>query len=126
MTAVLCDASAILAAMKGEPGGDKIADYDQRIITVVNASEVVAKLLSYGMTIDDVTDSMAALSMEIEPVTAADSMRAALLDMPNRRYGLSLADRFCLAVAERMALPVLTADRSWANVVTSASILVIR
>ena len=30
-----------------------------------------------------------------------------------RREGLSLADRLCLALAERLDTPVLTADAAW-------------
>ena len=56
-----------------------------------------ALLLSYGMS--------------VEPVTQDDAERAA------RRWrsgeGLSLADRLCLALAERVGLPVWTADTAW-------------
>jgi PIN domain nuclease of toxin-antitoxin system len=33
----------------------------------------------------------------------------------HRGEGLSLADRFCLALGQRLGLPALTADTAWGN-----------
>ena len=38
------------------------------------------------------------------------------------RAGLSLGDRFCLAVARRLACPVLTADRTWQQIASDAEV----
>ncbi|MCW2529889.1 MAG: type toxin-antitoxin system VapC family toxin [Pseudonocardiales bacterium] len=58
-----------------------------------------ALLLSYGLT--------------VEPVTEADAELAAR----TWKYGsgLSLADRFCLATADRLDAVVVTADSAWGS-----------
>ena len=43
-----------------------------------------------------------------------------------RGAGLSLGDRYCLALAQRLGVPVLTADQQWANVSVGIAIQVIR
>ena len=49
--------------------------------------------------------------LAIEPVTADDAEWAAT--RWRRGEGLSIADRLCLALADRRDAPVLTADHSW-------------
>ena len=43
-----------------------------------------------------------------------------------KHLGMSLADRACLALAERERLPVLTADRSWTSIDLAIGIRLIR
>jgi PIN domain nuclease of toxin-antitoxin system len=52
-----------------------------------------------------------AWGVRIEPVTRQDAQRAGL--MLDRATGLSLGDRLCLALAERLDAQVITADRAW-------------
>ncbi len=56
---------------------------------------------------------MISYGVRIEPVTAGDAEWAAR----RRRSGegLSLADRLCLALAERLDTEVFTADTAWAT-----------
>lgn len=50
MTAVVLDASAVLALVCDEPGGDKVAPYVGRAaISAVNLREVVGELLLSGL-----------------------------------------------------------------------------
>jgi len=76
------DASTLLAFLLGEHGGDW--------------SIARAVLESYGV--------------RVEAVTSADAERAAALWSAGSP--LSLGDRLCLAVADRLEAPVLTADRA--------------
>ena len=57
-------------------------------------------LLSYGVAVQ-----------AVQAVTAEDAERGA--DRWRRGQGLSLADRLCLALGDRLDAEVLTADRSW-------------
>lgn len=59
--------------------------------------------------------------LAIEPVGAADAERAAALWRSGS--GLSIADRLCLATAERLDATVWTADATWGS---SARIIQIR
>jgi len=62
----------------------------------------------------------------IEPMTAADCIAIARLRIATKAQGLSLADRACLALAERLGVPALTADREWAKADIDAEIQLIR
>ena len=43
-----------------------------------------------------------------------------------RAHGLASGDRACLALARRLGLPALTADRTWAELGLGISVVVIR
>ena len=47
-------------------------------------------------------------------------------DAPTRATGLSLGDRACLALAQRLRVPAVTADREWANVNVGITIQLVR
>lgn len=64
--------------------------------------------------------------LAIVPVTHEDGVVAADLMAITRPFGLSLGDRCCLATALRLSLPVLTADRAWANLSIGIDITLIR
>jgi len=51
--------------------------------------------------------------LRVEPVGQPDAERAA--ELWTVGSGLSLGDRLCLAVAERLGSKALTADRAWPN-----------
>jgi ribonuclease VapC len=52
-------------------------------------------------------------ALTIVALDADDGPAIARLRQPTRHLGLSLADRACLALAQRLELPVLTTDRAW-------------
>ena len=56
----------------------------------------------------------------VEPVTDADAERAAELIVASKaspgQGSLSLGDGLCIAVAERLALPLAGGDRYWSQV----------
>lgn len=113
------DASAILAALFGEPGGDRVSDWLERtpgLVSSVTYSEVLAKLLEHGFTPADADATWSGLPLDIEPLSAEQARAAAGLRPATRPLGLSLGDRVCLALARERQLPAVTADRSWARV----------
>jgi ribonuclease VapC len=63
---------------------------------------------------------------EVIDFDRALAMRAGLMRRATRAQGLSLGDRACLALAERLALPVLTADRVWADLDLGIEVVLIR
>lgn len=115
MTVAVLDASALLAFLLSETGGDAVgAALDAgATCSTVNLSEVVQKLRAAG---GDWTIAMAVLDgmgLVVEPPTTADAVKAA--DLWQEAPHLSLADRFCLATAHRLGVPAWTADRAWGS-----------
>lgn len=125
--ASVLDASALLAHLREEEGAPVVrqAMAEGAAISVVNWVEVLSKLAERG---ED--PELAAVEMKgaglidgvisIEPVTGPDSIAIARLRPATKARGLSLADRACLALAERLGLPALTADRDWADLTDAA------
>ena len=62
----------------------------------------------------------------IRPFHASDARTAGELVLTTRRAGLSLADRACLALATRLGVPAVTADRAWLELDVGVEIVCIR
>lgn len=113
------DASAILAALFDEPGGELVSDWlggAPGLVSSVTYSEVLAKLLEHGFTPGDADATWSGLPLDIEPLSASQARAAAGLRPATWPLGLSLGDRACLALARERKLPAVTADRAWAQV----------
>ncbi|MFI2754076.1 type II toxin-antitoxin system VapC family toxin [Cellulomonas sp. P22] len=112
MTTVL-DASAILAYLGGEPGADitEQALTSGSVCSAVNWSEVAQKIRAAGGDWSVATALLASYGLTVHEATTADAERAASRWV--RGSGLSLGDRFCLALGDRLAATVLTADTAW-------------
>jgi PIN domain nuclease of toxin-antitoxin system len=121
------DASAVLAVYFDEPGADQVArTLPGALLSAVNYTEVIGKCLDRGETLDCVVRKLAALGFHIVAHDTALARRAGEMRIPTKRFGLSLADRACLALAERENLPVLTADKDWGKVGLALDVRVIR
>jgi len=113
------DASAILAYLNDEPGADKVAailEHGGAVINAANYAEVAARLIVLGLPQAKTAEVMRSLELEVVPLDAETAWISACLIATTKPFGLSLGDRCCLALGKRMVLPVLTADRVWANI----------
>lgn len=110
---VVLDASAILAFVQDEAGADVVeaALDDDPICGAANWSEVAQKVLSAGRDWDLVRALLVSYGLRVEAVQEVDAEWAA--HRWTRGEGLSLADRLCMALAERVDRNVLTADTTW-------------
>lgn len=127
MARVVLDASAVLAALNGEPGSAEVeAVIGRSVISAVNLAEVVGKLSDVGLTEEQIGATLAGLGCEIAPFDAGAAIRTGLLRRVTYRQGLSLGDRACLSLGEREGAPVLTADRAWSQLDVPIDIRVIR
>jgi PIN domain nuclease of toxin-antitoxin system len=114
---VLLDASALLAAVNEEPGGQRVAEcLDDAAVSAVNLAEVATKLRDFGWQAAELSALVDELQLEVLPFEERDALASAALRKPTRNLGLSLADRACLATAQRTGYPVLTADKAWSRV----------
>lgn len=107
------DASALLAFLQAEPGasGVESALVQGSACATVNWSEVAQKVRARGRDWDLARALLRSYDLRLEPVTVADAESAAASWTPGS--GLSLADRLCLALGERLDSLVLTADSAW-------------
>jgi ribonuclease VapC len=127
MSEVVLDASALLALLNDEPGGDRVAAaIPGALVCAVNHSEVVAKLADVGMPEASIRAALEALGLEVVPFGAELSFRAGLLRPLTRRHGLSLGDRACLALGLEARLPVLTTEQRWSELGLDLRVEVVR
>ena len=113
---VVFDASVLLALVFDEPGSERARrSLSAGVISAVNLSEAIATLSARGATADDIDALIDDLPLDVEPITLADARAAGMLRVHTKALGLSLGDRACLALGQRLDAMVLTADRAWAK-----------
>jgi len=111
----LFDSSALLSFLQGERGADVVerALVAGGVCSAANWSETAQKLLAHNQDWGLARGLLMSYRLAIEPVTAADAELAAQLWRAGS--GLSLADRLCLATAQRLKATVWTADSAWGS-----------
>jgi PIN domain nuclease of toxin-antitoxin system len=123
MTVVL-DASAVLALLFREKGATEVEEVlPDSAVSAVNWSEVVQKLVARGVP---EPEALFVLGLHVEPFTLTDARTAATLWAQARALGLSLADRACLSLADRLDAEAWTADRVWGTGDLGVRVRVIR
>ncbi len=127
MSKVVLDASALLALVNQEPGQAVVAELLPRsLVSVVNASELVAKLTDQGMPENEIQDVLVALNLTVVPFDEGQGLISGYLRPVTKHLGLSLGDRACLALGLQTQCPVVTADKAWAKLEVGVGIQVIR
>jgi ribonuclease VapC len=112
----MLDASAVLAVLLDEPGGDFVFSLlNGSHLSVVNLSEVYATLLDAGMTFKEAEGIVEPLPFRLRTFRDAHAWETAKLRPLTKSFGLSLGDRACIAHARMADLPVLTGDRRMAS-----------
>lgn len=109
------DASAVLAYVQNESGHEIVrrAVVAGSTISTVNLAEVYAKVALSGADIQTLAVQLFALGLRAEPFEDQDARATGTLYPRTRNQRLSLGDRACLALADRMGLPALTSDHAW-------------
>jgi len=126
------DASAVIALLHDEPGSSAVVEAIAAgtTISVVNWAEVLSKVAGEGDDPEMVASRLSVTGEEvviwIEALTAPDCMEVGRMRPITKAQGLSLADRACLALAERLGVPALTTDREWAKADVAAEVQLIR
>jgi ribonuclease VapC len=115
------DASAILALLKGERGASKVsAVIADASVSAVNQGEVISHFVHLGAPLDDVRAMLGALPYSVLPADDGLAWEAGSLRALTASAGLSLGDRFCLALSKRLGAPAYTADKAWKDVAGAA------
>ena len=128
--ALVLDAQPVVAFVNGEPGAQLIEALLDRarsgearlLLAVVNAAEVlVVQERRGGAEASHRTlELLQALPIELVTVDLELAARAAYFRV---RGGISLADCFAAALAQRDGMPVLTGDREFERVADSIDVL---
>ena len=128
MNEVVFDASAMLALLQRERGEEKLtADLLTRsVASTVNLAEVQSKLVKNGGDPDVAwRDALSSVSL-VELYTREHARIAGDLITTTEKYGLSLGDRSCLALAIALKAPVYTTEQAWRELKVGVPIHVIR
>jgi ribonuclease VapC len=125
-TAVVLDASALLALFNDEPGAERVMQALEQpcLLSAANHTEVLTKLLDKGLSPEDAATVMTSVELRIVAFDAAQSADAAWLRTATRKVGLSLGDRACLALARAEGAAVLTADKPWLQIAQAVGVKV--
>ena len=123
---VVFDASALIAMLKGERGAAKVAaGIAGARVSSVNYAEVVSHFIHAGMPERQVDAMLDPLPVAIVPADKALAQNAGRLRATTADAGLSLGDRFCLALAKREGLPAWTSDQNWKKIADAAEVKVV-
>ncbi len=110
----MLDASAILAVILQERGGDRVIKLiDRSVVSAVNASEVYAKLTDLRFPPETIDGYFAEISPPVVSFETTLARAAGLLRSTTREVGASFSDRACLALAAARGATAVTADRAW-------------
>lgn len=124
---IVLDASAILAALFGEDGGDKVREITSKcLLSTVNLEEVRTRLLDRGHDALDIAAYLRLFNLEIVDFTHAQSIESSNLRALTRSAGLSLGDRACLALAMERNAVAVTTDKQWGKVEIPVRVQLIR
>jgi PIN domain nuclease of toxin-antitoxin system len=124
---VVLDASALLALIHREDGWERVDQMmHSAIMSAVNVSEVVAKMVDVGLTERDIRTTLAELGIVIADFDQPTAIACGLLRPATSRLGLSLGDRACLALAQNRNAPAITTDRQWQEVDIGVTVVCVR
>ena len=127
MSPVVLDASAVLALLLGEPGADRVRECRTgAVVSAVNYAEVVGRAARLCGSTAEAARRVGQQEFAVVPFDRALAEAAAALEPAGRPFGLSLADRCCLALAAARCLPVLTADGAWQHLSLDVVVELIR
>lgn len=110
------DSSAILAYLYNERGKPLVRTLLKEytpIISSVNISEILGKLIDDDMPLDTALEIVNSLEMTIVPFDLNLAGKTAELRPLTQKLGLSLGDRACIATAMEAGSPVVSAERIW-------------
>lgn len=124
MTTVV-DASVVLVWLQDESGADAAEPLlMEGLIGAANWSEVVQKVRQHGADPEAAARLLNSFGLRVADVTQEDAEVAA--GNWHRDSALSLGDRLCLALGERLGLPVATADAEWRGLAAGPKVIFIR
>ena len=115
-----------MALLRGEAGAKKVEGaLAGARMSVVNMAEVASFYHKLDMPDEDVDRMLRPLPIALVSADAALAREAGRLRRHTVEGGLSLGDRFCLALAKRDGLPAWTADRKWKEIAADVEVKIV-
>ncbi|MGI0484046.1 PIN domain-containing protein [Pantanalinema rosaneae CENA516] len=122
MSKVVLDASALLVYLCDEVGAEMVEEALSQgaYISALNWAEVLSKVTGLGENPAMIAtrlenQGLFSQGLTIVPLTEIDALTISQIYALTKGTQLGLGERACLGLAQRLALPVLTTDRSWSN-----------
>ena len=117
MPSCVIDTSAVFADLNEEAGAAEARRWlRDAAISAINLQEVASKAIDKGVPPDVVPSLIEALRLDARALDRELALAAGIMRASTARLGLSHGDRACLALARRLGLPAVTADRAWAEI----------
>ncbi len=128
---IVLDASAILALVQHEPGGaavsDALLDPDMDVlVSCVNLCEAATKLVGTGQTSSEIRLTLGPFLQYVVNFDAEQAIYAGDLVRVTKRFGLSLGDRACLALAASRGATAWTTDADWKKLKLDVKVRLLR
>lgn len=124
---IVLDASAVLATLQGETGGDFLKGVtEEYVISTLNFGEVIAKLTEKGFSRAETLLVTRPFQDRCSPLSLSQAVQAGLWRAETRKLGLSMGDRCCLALGLDLGAEVYTTDRAWAGLDLGVQVRLIR
>ncbi|MBS0470903.1 MAG: PIN domain-containing protein [Proteobacteria bacterium] len=112
---IVIDASVALCYLRRERGWEGVPQHlPIASMSVVNYAEVFQRLLRESADAGPRAQLLIDMGLRLIDADPVLARAAAELEAPTRGQGISLADRFCIALAMLRQVPLLTADKPWA------------
>jgi ribonuclease VapC len=123
----ILDSSALLANIWSEPGAEMVANhFNGAQMSAVNFAEVASKLSERGIEKQKWQSLIIGFGIAVIDFDQAQAIEVGLLREKTKAAGLSLGDRACIALAQAKQLPVLTADKVWAELGLGVEVRLVR
>ncbi|MFH1052725.1 MAG: type II toxin-antitoxin system VapC family toxin [bacterium] len=127
MNRLIFDSSAIIAFVNNEKGWENVFNIiSGAYINAINLAEVIEKLKELELGVSEILEIFDQLDIKIVKFDRELAVKTANLKIISKKYGLSLADRACIATGIYMNMGIVTADRIWAKLELPVKITLIR
>ncbi len=117
MSDFVLDSSALMASLLDEKGRTVVDEHIRgALMSTVNYAEVVGLFVRGGASDEDLAELLDGLPIALISPDNEQARLAGIMRRVGDAAGLSLGDRFCLALGHTRDATVLTADRAWKDV----------
>ncbi len=127
MSSVVLDASAVLAVLHRERGGEVVEPVlHGATMSAVNYGEVLKKTVEFNGSLAKVELFLTQQRLQIVPFVQLHARVAAEIYPETKTLGLSFADRACLSLGKTIGRPIYTAEQRFAEANIGVEIKLIR